>query len=72
MPKDFQVRTTAVLLAFFTLAAVCLAWVNLQSEREYVLPEDGVWWVEHGDHLQADNVVEDGPGAKAGIKVGEV
>src|SRR5947209_4317666 len=68
MPRDFQVRTTAVLLAIFTLAAVCLAYVNLQAERRYNLPYDGVWWLERNGSLQAEKVTAEGPGDLAGIR----
>src|SRR5712671_3595176 len=71
MNKDFQVRTTAVLLATLTVAAMVFAWLNLQQERIVSTPTDGVWWVEHDDHLHAERIHAQGPGERAGIKVGD-
>src|SRR5947209_2726720 len=72
MPRDFQVRTTAVLLAIVTVAAVCLSYVNLQAERRYSLPYDGVWWLEKDGKLQAEKVLVGGPGDLAGIRAHDV
>src|SRR2546422_5648038 len=47
MNKEFQVRFTAVMLALVTASAMVLAWINFQKEREFQVPSDGVWWVEH-------------------------
>src|SRR5581483_9302036 len=71
MNRDFQVRFTAVLLALLTAAAAALAWINFQKEREFQVPYDGVWWVEHSGRLVADRVEADGPGEKAGIRVND-
>ena len=69
--KESQARFTAVLLALLTAAAFTLAWINLQKEREFQIPSDGVWWVERDGQLLADRVEPAGPGAKAGVKVGD-
>ncbi len=71
MNRDFQVRFTASLLALLTVAAMVYAGYNLQVERIYQVPYDGAWWVEHSGKLIADRVPSDGPGARAGIKVGD-
>ncbi len=71
MNREFQVRFTAVLLSLLTAAAVVLAWVNFQKERDFQVPYDGVWWIERGGSLIADRVEPNGPGAKAGIKTGD-
>jgi PAS domain S-box-containing protein len=71
MNRDFQNRFAAVLLFLLTTAAIVLGWINLQKEREYQVPYDGVWWVEHAGTLRADRVDADGPGFKAGIKPGD-
>ncbi|HXZ80227.1 MAG TPA: ATP-binding protein [Terriglobales bacterium] len=72
MTKDFPVRSLAVVLALLTVTSVFFAWINFQKEREYVSPYDGVWWAEHAGHLQARRVDVDGPGARAGIKPGDI
>lgn len=71
MSRELRIRTSAVLLATFTLAAVVFAWLNFQQERIIAKPEDGVWWVEDGSHLKARQVRPDGSGERAGIKVGD-
>jgi PAS domain S-box-containing protein len=71
MRKDFQIRFSAVLLAFFTLTAVVFAALNFRKELDYKVPFDGVWWVEHKGWLRAERVVSGSPGEKAGIKTGD-
>ena len=71
MDRDFQNRFTVVLLTLLTVAAIVFAGINFQKEREFQIPYDGVWWLEHSGDLIADQVQADGPGAKAGIKSGD-
>jgi PAS domain S-box-containing protein len=72
MRKEFTTRFSAILLALFTLAAGCFAWINLSKEREYQIPYDGVWWVESNGHLQAQKVDPEGPGARVGLRSGDI
>jgi two-component system NtrC family sensor kinase len=72
MNKDFQTRTSAVVLALLTIAAAVFAWINFQKEREFETPYDGVWWVEQQGRVRAQQVEPDGPGARAGIKQGDI
>ncbi len=71
MARDLQTRFFAVFLALLSVAAIVFAWINFQKEREFSAPYDGVWWVEDGGHLRAARVDVDGPGQKAGIKLGD-
>src|SRR5206468_9729155 len=74
MNREFQIRFTAGLLILLTTAAVVLAWINFQKERDFQIPWDGVSWMEAagGDRaLEADRVEANGPGDKAGIRVGD-
>src|SRR5579864_1898001 len=71
MNRDFQIRFTAILLALLTTAAVVYAGYNLSAERQFQVPDDGVWWVEHQGKITADRVDAGGPGTRAGIKVGD-
>ena len=71
MNRESQVRFVAVLLFLLTVAAVVFAGFNLNAEWKFQVPEDGVWWVEHGGYLTADRLQASGPGAKAGIKPGD-
>jgi two-component system, NtrC family, sensor kinase len=71
MNKEFQITFTAVVLVVLTAAAATFAWINFRKESEFLVPTDGIWWVERHGNLVADYVEDDGPGAKAGVKVGD-
>src|ERR1700686_4396426 len=68
MNRDFQIRFVAILLALLTPAAVVYAGYNLQAERQFQVPDDGVWWIEHQDRLTADRGEAGGPGTGIGFK----
>ena len=61
-------RAQATLLALATAALVVLAFFNLRQERQYPVPEDGVWWHEVTGGLTADRVLPHMPGQLAGIQ----
>jgi two-component system, NtrC family, sensor kinase len=65
-------RLGAVVLAFLTLAAVIFAILNFQQRSRYVLPEDGVTWMDTAGGVQAWHVQANSPAAKAGIKQGDI
>src|SRR5437870_11527457 len=73
MNREFQIRFTAGLLILLTTAAVVLAWINFQKERDFLIPWDGLSWMEQagGGGLVAERVEANGPGDKAGIRVGD-
>jgi two-component system NtrC family sensor kinase len=71
MNRESQVRSVAVLLFLLTVAAVVFAGFNFNSEWKVLVPDDGVWWIEHSGRLTADRVDPNGPGAKSGIKSGD-
>jgi two-component system, NtrC family, sensor kinase len=71
MNREIQARSVAIVLFLLTLAAVIFAGFNFQTERRATAPNDGVTWVEHSRVLVADDVDPDGPGARAGIKLGD-
>src|SRR5262250_492328 len=71
MNREFQIRFIAVFLVLLTAAAMTLGWINFRKESQFVAPYDGVWWREHGANIVADRVDPRGPGAHAGIKVGD-
>src|SRR5271166_341096 len=66
MNRESQVRSVAVLLFVLTVAAVVFAAFNFNAEWKFLVPDDGVWWVEQGGRLTADRVDPAGPGAKSG------
>src|SRR5215467_14981276 len=71
MRKDSIVRFTAVVLALLTATTVVFAFINWQREAKDTPPTDGVWWKEKDGFLEAQAVIPNGPGEKAGIKVGD-
>ncbi len=71
MNRESQVRSVAVLLFVLTVAAVVFAGFNFKAEWKFLVPDDGVWWVESGGRLTADRVDPSGPGGKSGIKPGD-
>jgi two-component system NtrC family sensor kinase len=72
MGKSFQTRVSVVLLAFFTLAAVVFACINLSLETKEQTPVDGVTWFEADGGLLAHRVLQGGPGQRAGIEAGDL
>src|SRR5579883_1421732 len=72
MERSLQTRISVLLLALFTVAAVTFAIFNFIQENSYTLPTDGVVWTESHGGLEAQRVLKDSAGQKAGIKVGDV
>jgi two-component system NtrC family sensor kinase len=72
MNRESQFRFVAVLLFLLTVAAVIFAGFNFQKEQESVAPDDGIGWIERSGKLVADRVEPNGPGAKGGIKQGDL
>jgi two-component system, NtrC family, sensor kinase len=71
MNREFQARFTAILLGLLTVAAVVFSGYNFRVERQYAVPDDGVWWLERHGHLVADRLDPGGPGARAGVRNGD-
>jgi PAS domain S-box-containing protein len=61
-------RVQATLLALATAALFVLAVLNLQQERHFQQPDDGVWWHEADGGLQAERVLPGQAGQVAGIQ----
>jgi two-component system, NtrC family, sensor kinase len=72
MNRESQARFVAVLLFLMTVAAVVFAGFNFEKERQFAVPDDGVVWIENDGHLMAQGIDARGPGAKAGIKAGDM
>jgi two-component system, NtrC family, sensor kinase len=71
MTRESQLRAAAVVLALCTVAVVVFGIINFQKERDYVVPDDGVWWLENSGQLYAQRVNPQGPGERAGLKIGD-
>jgi PAS domain S-box-containing protein len=72
MNREFQARFTAILLGLLTVAAVVFSGYNYKVERQFAVPDDGVWWLERNGHLVANQLDYNGPAARAGIRNGDV
>src|SRR5271170_4692117 len=72
MNDSLRMRLGAVILALLTLAAIVFAVLNFQQRSLYVLPDDGVTWMDSAQGVSAWHVVADSPGAKAGIRRGDI
>ena len=72
MNDSLRMRLGAVILALLTLAAVIFAVLNFQQRSRFVLPDDGVTWMDSTQGVVAWHVVSDSPAAKAGIKQGDI
>src|SRR5882762_7171755 len=71
MNREFQTRITASVLVLLTVAAIVFAGYNYKVESQYVIPDDGVWWLEQKGQLVADKLDPNGPAARAGIRSGD-
>jgi two-component system NtrC family sensor kinase len=71
MTRESQLRAAAVVLALCTVAVVVFGAINFQKEREYVVPDDGIWWLENSGQLVAERVSPAGPGERAGLKTAD-
>ena len=72
MNDSLRMRLGAVVLALLTLAAVVFAVLNYQQRSNFVLPDDGVTWMDSQQGVVAWHIVADSPGAKAGIRPGDI
>jgi two-component system NtrC family sensor kinase len=74
--REIRSQFAGALLLILTVAAIAVAAINFREQRRFVLPEDGVTWVDRhdaGGHLMvvAVYVKPDSPGANAEIHVGD-
>ena len=65
-------RLQATLLGVATLGLVLLAVWNFRQESQFQQPDDGVWWREVAGGLEAQRVLADMPGQRAGIEAGDL
>jgi two-component system, NtrC family, sensor kinase len=68
MNDSLRMRLGAVLLALLTLSAVVFAVLNFQQRSRFILPDDGVTWMDTSQGVIAWHVVADSPAARAGIR----
>jgi signal transduction histidine kinase len=71
MFQELKFQLSTALLTILTLAAAVSAFINFQQQYRFRLPEDGVVWVDRSGGVEALWVKAGGPGANAGIHVGD-
>ena len=72
MNDSLRMRLGAVVLAVLTLAAVIFAVLNYQQRSRYILPDDGVTWMDSPQGVVAWHVVADSPAAKSWNQAGRL
>jgi two-component system, NtrC family, sensor kinase len=71
MNEHLRIRLGAVTLALLTLAGVIFAALNFQQRSRFILPDDGVTWMDTAAGVMAWHVATGGPADLAGIKQGD-
>ena len=71
MNDQLRTRLGAVLLAFVTLAAIIFAALNFQQRSRFVVPDDGVTWMDSAQGVMAWHIVPGSPADRAGIREGD-
>ena len=61
-----------IVTVLVTLLLIGIGMRNLRDRVAWIDPWDGVFWVEGGQGLRAQEVAEGGPGAEAGVQPGEL
>jgi PAS domain S-box-containing protein len=68
MERSLFNRLQATLLAIATAGLFVLAVLNLRQESHFQQPDDGVWWREAAGGLEAERVLPEMSGQRAGIQ----
>jgi two-component system, NtrC family, sensor kinase len=71
MNDHLRTRLGAVLLAFVTLAAIIFALLNFEQRSRFVVPDDGVTWMDSAEGVTAWHIVPGSPADRAGIREGD-
>src|SRR5579863_4622291 len=71
MNDSIRTRLVAAVLAFLTVAAVVFGVLNYRQRSQFVMPDDGVTWLDSSSGVQAWRVESNSPAARAGIHQGD-
>jgi two-component system, NtrC family, sensor kinase len=71
MNDHLRTRLGAVVLALVTLAAIVFAALNFQQRSRFILPDDGVTWMDSTQGVVAWHVVPGSPADRAGVREGD-
>jgi len=72
MEKGRSAWIFRLLLSCATLALVVAAVWNFQDRQSFRLPDDGVYWVDTPNGVQALHVAPRGPGDRGGVRPGDL
>ena len=70
--QSVATRSGAIVLVFLTVAAVIFGIINFQQRLSFDVPDDGVSWADSEQGTKAIYVTPNSPGARAGLKSGDV
>ncbi|MGH9771064.1 MAG: PDZ domain-containing protein, partial [Candidatus Acidiferrales bacterium] len=71
MTDSLRIRLGAVTLFLLTVAAIVFAILNFQQRSRFILPDDGVTWMDAAQGVVARHVDPASPADRAGIKRGD-
>ncbi len=72
MKDSLRMQLGAVTLALVTLAAIVFGGLNFQQRARFDTPDDGISWLDTPQGVQTWHVSPESPGARAGIKSGDL
>ncbi|HUY14549.1 MAG TPA: ATP-binding protein [Terriglobia bacterium] len=72
MNKIIIPRFTTLILCLLTLVLVIAGWINFDQRSRFQAPDDGVSWIDTPSGVEAWIVMAEGPGARAGIREGDI
>jgi two-component system, NtrC family, sensor kinase len=72
MFQELKFQLSTALLTVITLAAGVAAFINFEAQLSFRLPDDGVIWVDRAAGVEALYIAPRGPGANAGVHVGDI
>ncbi len=72
MKDSLRMRLGAVTLALVTLAAIIFGGLNFRQRARFDTPDDGISWLDTPQGVQVWHVSPESPGARAGIKSGDL
>ena len=72
MFQELKFQLSTAILTVITLGAGVAAFINFENQLRFRLPDDGVIWVDRAAGVEALYVTPRGPGANAGVHVGDI
>jgi PAS domain S-box-containing protein len=71
MNENLRIRLRAVTLAMLTVAAIVFAVLNFEQRSRFVVPDDGVTWMDTAEGVMAWHIVPGSPAEMAGLRQGD-